>query len=264
VNDHDKGATTLFDGASSSTTRTVFNYPVAASIPLRQIDRSFFNRSPLLVAPELLGKLLVKEEAKRDGATRKLVGRIVETEAYTQDDPAAHAWGIVDIATGLVKPSGRGYALFAPPGMSYVYLCYGVHWLLNVVTEREGLAGCVLIRALEPVAGLNRMFEHRPTAIRESDLMNGPGKLTQAMGIDGRHHGVDLCSGPIYFASDEKRKPKILTSSRVGITRAIDRPWRYFASDNRFVSPGIPSDVAAARRRFTQRSPRPILPSRES
>ena len=236
------------------------------SKPPIRLDRTFFDRSPLVVAPELVGKLLVRAE-DRNGRARSgslIIGRIVETEAYTQDDPAAHAWGIVDIATGLIKPSGRGYALFAPPGTSYVYLCYGVHWLLNVVTEREGIAGCVLIRALEPVAGLDRMFENRPAAIRESDLMNGPGKLTQAMGIDSRHHGVDLCSGPIYFASDEKRKPKILTSSRVGITRAIDRPWRYFAADNRFVSPGIPSDVAAARRRFTQRSPRPLLPSRES
>lgn len=214
----------------------------------KRLDRSFFDRSPLLVAPDLVGKLLVREI---HGAS--LVGRIVEAEAYTQDDPAAHAWGIVDIATGLIKPDGRGFALFGKPGLSYVYLCYGVHWLLNVVTEREGVAGCVLIRALEPVAGFQQMFENRPAANRESDLTNGPGKLTQAMDIDGRHHQIDLCTGHIYFASDDHPKLEILTSSRIGISRAVDRQWRYFAANNRFVSPGIPSD----RRRVRRPSPRP-------
>ena len=202
------------------------------------------------MAPALIGKLLVYEDPDAPEGARALAGRIVETEAYMQDDPAFHAWGIVDVPTGLVKPSGRGYALFAAPGMAYVYLCYGVHWLLNVVTEREGVAGCVLIRALEPVSGLEDMAQRRPVATRDVDLCNGPGKLTQAFGISGAHHQTDLCTGPLFFADDGQKAPlRIATSSRIGISRAIERPWRFFAADNVYVSPGIPSDIAAARRR---------------
>lgn len=222
---------------------------------IEPIPRHFFDRSSLRVAPELVGKLLVREERVR-GRTHRLVGRIVETEAYTQDDPAFHAWGIVDVPSGLVKPSGRGYALFAAPGMSYVYLCYGIHWLLNVVTEREGVAACVLVRALEPVSGLDLMFDRRPAARNERDLANGPGKLTQAFGIDGRHHETDLCKPPVYLAHDGTPGGPIETSSRVGITRAIDRPWRYFAAGSAYVSPGIPSDVAARRRSARRRRAR--------
>ncbi len=187
------------------------------------------------------------------------MARIVETEAYMQDDPAFHAWGIVDPPTGLVRPSGRGYALFAPPGTSYVYLCYGVHWLLNVVTEPEGRAGCVLIRAAEPTAGLDRMFTRRPSARTERDLCSGPGKLTQAFGISGEHHQIDLC-GPsgrpsMHFADDGQTPTEIPSvSSRIGITRAIDRPWRFFYASNPHVSPGVPSDIAAERRRIRRNS----------
>ena len=108
----------------------------------------FFARPTLEVARELIGTLLVRE---------RLVGRIVEAEAYTQDDPAFRSWGVVDAATGLVKPEGRAYALFGPPGRAYVYRCYN-HWLLNVVTEPEGRAGCVLLRAAEPLAGRDVMW----------------------------------------------------------------------------------------------------------
>ncbi len=215
-----------------------------------RLDSAFFDRSALEVAPALLGKLLVRELDEGNGSARLIAGRIVETEAYMQDDPAFHAWGIVDVPTGLVKPSGRGYALFAPPGTAYVYLCYGVHWLLNVVTEREGIAGCVLIRALEPVAGHEHMTQRRPAARTRIDLCNGPGKLTQAFAISGVHHQTNLCTGPIYFSASGCEDPvDMATSARIGISRAIERPWRFFERDSAFVSPGIPSDIAAAKRR---------------
>jgi len=147
--------------------------------------------------------------------------------------------------------AGRGEDLFAPPGTAYVYLIYGLHWLLNVVTEPEGTAGAVLIRALEPVEGIKRMRLHRPDSIRrERDLTNGPGKLTQALGIDDeRFHGTDLTGPPLYFAEDDATPPEIATSSRIGLTRGVDRPWRFFVPDHPFVSPGIPSDVKQARKR---------------
>lgn len=219
---------------------------------MKRLSRSFFNRSALEVAPDLLGRLLIGP----DGVT---AARIVETEAYMQDDPAFHAWGIVDPPTGLVKPSGRGYALFAPPGMSYVYLCYGVHWLLNVVTEPEGRAGCVLIRAAEPVAGRERMYARRSSARSDRDLCSGPGKLTQAFGVNGEHHQIDLCSAgnanTMHFADDGSRSAEEpAVSSRIGITRAIDRPWRFFYASSPHVSPGVPSDVAAERRRIRRNS----------
>lgn len=214
------------------------------------LTREFFDRSALLVAPDLIGRLLIREPDTGESGGGMRVGRIVETEAYMQDDPAFHAWGIVDAPTGLVVPSGRGYALFAPPGMSYVYLCYGVHWLLNVVTEREGIAGCVLVRALEPLVGFDQMYEARVAATQNAELCNGPGKLTQALGIGREHHQTDLCRPPIYFAEDAVAPDlTIETSSRIGITRAIDRPWRFFVANSPFVSPGVPSDIAARRRR---------------
>ncbi len=217
------------------------------------LPESFFGRSTLEVAPELLGTYLVR--VLRGG--RKLVGRIVETEAYTHDDPAFHAWGIVDGPTGLVKPSGRGYDLFGKPGRAYVYLIYGMYWMLNVLTEREGVAGCVLIRAVEPVTGESLMWERRPAAKRTTDLTNGPGKLTQAMDIDKRFHRRSLLATPLFFARPNARGAfRTATSSRIGITRAVDRQWRFFCDDNPFVSPGVPSDIAADRRRKARRRTR--------
>jgi DNA-3-methyladenine glycosylase len=208
------------------------------------LDRSFFDRPATQVAPDLLGHLLVRETP--EGV---MSGIVVETEAYMHDDPAFHAWGVVDPPTGLVKPVGRAYDLFGPPGRAYVYLCYGMYWLLNVVTEREGQAGCVLIRAMEPVSGLNQMWSNRPNVTNEVNLANGPGKLTIALGIGKEFHGLDLISSPLYFSEQKvERKLEITSSSRIGITRATDRPWRYFLTNNRFVSPGVPSDIASTRR----------------
>ncbi len=213
---------------------------------MRRLPSAYFDRPTLDVAAELPGKLLVRELP--DG--RKLVGRIVETEAYTQDDPAFHGWGIVDRHTGLIKPDGRGYDLFARPGTAYIYLIYGMYWLLNVVTEREGVGGAVLIRALEPLKGIDEMYSRRPAARTERDLASGPGKLAQAFAIDKDLHGTMLTGPPLYFADDPFLNGCDIDSScRIGITRGIDLPWRFFIRNNPHVSPGVPSDIAADRRR---------------
>lgn len=214
---------------------------------LTPLTTAFFDRPTLDVAPELLGKLLVREPS--DGG--RSVGRIVETEAYTQDDPAFHAWGIVDGASGLIKPEGRGFDLFGKPGSAYIYLVYGMYWMLNVVTEREGVCGVALIRALEPVSGIDAMFMRRPAARSERDLASGPGKLAQAMDVDKELHGTMLTQPPLYFATDlDFEGCDIETSCRIGITRGVDLPRRYYIRGNPHVSPGIPSDIAAERRRL--------------
>lgn len=207
---------------------------------------AFFARPTLEVAPDLLGALLVHEQSMGE----RLVGRIVEVEAYTQDDPAWRSWGIVDAATGLVVPEGRGLDLFGKPGTAYVYLCYGRYWMLNVVTEPEGRAGCVFIRAVEPLVGQYVMGERRPAARREIDLTNGPGKLSQAFAIDRRFHGKPLTAPPLFFAEDDaKREWPIATSARIGLHFGVDWPYRFFVKGHPFVSPGVPSDVAAQARR---------------
>ena len=214
------------------------------------LSPSFFARPTLEVAPDLLGALLVHEPASGE----RRVGRIVEVEVYTQDDPAWRSWGIVDPATGLMVPEGRGLDFFGKPGTAYVYLCYGRYWMLNVVTEPEGRAGCVFIRAVEPLEGRQAMWGRRETARREVDLTNGPGKLTQAFALDRRFHGKLLTAPPLYFAEDEeKRDWPVATSARIGLHFGIDLPYRFFLKGHRFVSPGVPSDVAARARRAKKR-----------
>jgi DNA-3-methyladenine glycosylase len=212
----------------------------------KPLPASYFDRPTLIVAREMLGCLLVHEHP--DGS--RLVGRVVETEAYTQEDPAFHGWGIVDRETGLVKPEGRGFDLFGKPGTAYVYLCYGTFWLLNVVTEREGVGGAVLIRALEPLEGIAEMHDRRGVE-RERELASGPGKLTIAFGVDRRHHGTMLTDPPLYFAEGDPVTDAAVTT-RIGITRGVDLPWRFLERGNPHVSPGVPSDIAAARRRARQ------------
>lgn len=172
------------------------------------------------MARDCLGKILVH------GAT---AGRIVETEAYLGvDDRASHAWrGVTD----------RTRVIFGPPGHAYVYFIYGMYECLNFVVEEEGKAGCVLIRALEPVAGIPTMRRRRPTAKRVEDLASGPGKLTLAMGITRRLNGGDLTRGPLYVRR-ELTEPKfeVETTPRIGITHAADLPLRFTIAGNRFVS----------------------------
>jgi len=193
------------------------------------------------VAPDLLGSRLVYEQNGE-----RLVGRVVETEAYTQDDPAFHGWGLYDPETETLRREGRGAALFGPPGMAYVYLIYGMHWLLNVVTEPEGTGGAVLIRAVEPLQGQRQMEARRAAARRPEDLTNGPGTLTQAFGIDDAFHGTRLTDSPLFFAAPEGTAASfdIATSSRIGISKAVDRPWRFFIDGHPYVSPATPSGQA--------------------
>lgn len=212
---------------------------------MRALDSDFYCRPTLEVARDLIGLHLVRE--MDDG--RCLVGRIVETEAYTQDDPSFHGWGIIDKETGLIKPDGRGYDLFGRPGTAYVYLIYARYWLLNIVTEREGVGGAVLFRAVEPLRGIESMYERRKAALDDVDLASGPGKLTQAFDVAKEFHNEDMTRPPLYVREpDDCVRPSVATSCRIGITRGTELPWRFFVPNNPYVSRGVPSDVAARRR----------------
>jgi DNA-3-methyladenine glycosylase len=179
----------------------------------------FFERSVHRVARDLIGCTVVH------GRTS---GVIVETESYHAEDEACHAFG---------GPTPRNRVLFGPPGHVYVYLSYGVHSLLNFVAEPDGDAAAVLIRALEPVRGVELMRARRGLQ-REEDLCSGPGKLSQALGIGLELNGSSLVAGPIRVLRRSGRwsRPNISTSARIGITRATDLPWRFSATDSRCVS----------------------------
>ena len=184
------------------------------------LPRSFYRLGAIEVARALLGAIL---------AHGKTSGRIVETEAYLgMDDGAAHS------ARGITP---RTRVLFGPPGHAYVYLIYGMYECLNLVAEPEGIAGCVLIRALEPLDGIERMRARRPAARGPEELANGPGKLTRALGITLRHNGVDVTRGPITVRAREDVAPvRIAVSPRIGITKSANLPLRFFIEGNRFVS----------------------------
>lgn len=206
------------------------------------VGSEFYGRPTLAVARDLVGCVLAYDHP----ADGRLAGRIVETEAYLADDPAYHGWRAVD-ASGLVALTGRTHDLFGPPGRAYLYAVYDRHWMLNLVTEREGVCGSVLVRALNPIDGLDAMHRRRPAARTARDLCNGPGKLTAAFDLDRRHHGADMTRGPLRV---ERGPPlAVKTTARIGLTRGIDLPYRFVAAGNAAVSPGVPSDVAAERRR---------------
>jgi DNA-3-methyladenine glycosylase len=183
------------------------------------LPRSFYIRPAIEVARALLGKVLVHGEVS---------ARIVETEAYLGlADEAAHAWR---------GRTPRTEVIFGPPGHAYVYLIYGIHDCLNVVAEPEGSAGCVLIRAAEPLDGIEEMRQRRPVDGLES-LANGPGKLTRALGITLRHNGADLTHGQLTVREPEReQKFEIGVSPRIGISRNVDLPLRFFIAGSRFVS----------------------------
>ncbi len=184
------------------------------------LKRPFYERPAVQVARGLLGKVLVHGPA---------AGIIVETEAYLGlDDLAAHA------SRGMTN---RTRVLFGPPGHAYVYFIYGMYECLNIVAEPEGRPGCVLIRALEPVTGLELMQRRRPAARRPEDLASGPGKLTLAMGITRAHYGVDLTRGSLVVREPaEPRKIEIEVTPRIGIRECADWPLRFVIKGNRFVS----------------------------
>jgi len=196
---------------------------------LKPVPRDFFDRDPRKVSRDLLGKILVRGE-------EDLAGRIVETEAYLgADDAAAHA------AAGK---TARNSVLWGPPGHAYVYFIYGNHFCLNVSCLPDGVAGCVLFRALEPVAGLKEMARNRRLSIPLSPqrlrlLTSGPGRLCEAMAITRlQDNGVDMTSraSGLWIADDGYHPGKILASPRVGITKSAEAPLRYFIAGNEFVS----------------------------
>ena len=183
-----------------------------------RLSRDFFERSVHEVARDLIGCRLFYEG--RGGA-------IVETESYERDDPACHAY------VGL---TARTEVLFGPPGRAYVYLSYGIHSLLNAVAEPEGEAAAVLIRALQPTAGLEGMRERRGER-PDRDLCSGPGKLTEALGVGLEENGADLDRDPfLLLPPEESWKGPVATGPRIGITKAVDRPWRFCAAGNPYVS----------------------------
>ncbi|HEV7991268.1 MAG TPA: DNA-3-methyladenine glycosylase [Gemmatimonadaceae bacterium] len=185
---------------------------------------AFYDRDTEIVSRELLGAVL--ECTTAEGVTR---GRIVETEAYLgPDDPACHA------AAGLTS---RTEHLFGPPAMSYVYLIYGMYWCFNAVTRERGHGSAVLVRAVEPIDGIELMRRRRPKVKRDRDLTNGPGKLCLAMGIDGTMSGLSLRTGPLVIRAGEPvPDADVDVTPRIGITRAAEWPLRYLVRASEFVS----------------------------
>jgi DNA-3-methyladenine glycosylase len=175
-----------------------------------------FGRSVHEVAPELIGATLLV-----DGVG----GRIVEVEAYDQEDPASH---------GYRGRTARNASMFGPPGHAYVYRSYGIHWCLNLVCEEEGSASAVLIRALEPTYGLDEMRARR--GLDDPRLLaSGPGRLCQALGVTREHDGLPL-DRPPFEIRDRDGAPEVVAGARIGITRAAELPWRYAEAGSRFVS----------------------------
>jgi DNA-3-methyladenine glycosylase len=186
----------------------------------KSIAKSFFNRSVLEVAPDLIGATLLV-----DGVG----GRIVELEAYHHTEPAAHSYN---------GPTPRNAVMFGPAGFAYIYRSYGIHWCLNFVCEPAGSASAVLIRALEPVEGLPLMRRRRGLSDPRL-LCSGPGRLCEALRVTAVHNGLALDAPP--FALFAKPEPvEIVVGVRIGITKAVDKPWRYGEKGSRFLSKPFP------------------------
>lgn len=183
------------------------------------MHRAFYDRPVLEVARELIGCVL------SHGGTS---GVVVEAEAYHESEPAAHSY---------IGRTERNRVLFGPPGTGYVYRSYGIHACINAVCEAEGVGAAVLIRALEPVSGIEEMRARRRVE-RVEGLCSGPGKLTQALGIGLDDNGVDLLTGPIRIADPppEWRDVDVSADRRIGITKAVELPWRFTADGSRFLS----------------------------
>jgi DNA-3-methyladenine glycosylase len=197
-----------------------------------RLGGDFYARSVHDVARDLIGCVV------RHGET---AGQIVETESYHMEEPACHAHAGV---------TARSSILFGEPGRAYVYFSYGVHSLLNAVAEAEGVGAAVLIRALEPVAGLELMHARRGVE-RSGELCSGPGKLTQALGIGLELNGSSLVDGPIELVARDSgaRPPRIVIGERIGITRAAGLPWRFCDADSPHVSRPWPAEMRTGRAR---------------
>ena len=182
----------------------------------KRLTRAFFRRSVLEVAPDLIGVTLLV-----DGVG----GRIVEVEAYHQTDPAAHSFG---------GPTSRNAVMFGPPGYVYVYRSYGLHWCVNFVCEPKGSASAVLIRAIEPTEGLPTMRRRRGVT-DERLLCSGPGRVCEALRITHAQNGMALDEPPfaLFARADEV---EVIVGPRIGLTKAVEKPWRYGLKGSRFLS----------------------------
>lgn len=196
---------------------------------IKKLPHKFYRRSSLVVAKELLGKIFVKETA---GKLQR--GKIVEVEAYKGSiDEAAHTFN---------GPTERNKVMFEQGGLLYVYFTYGMHYCSNVVTGNAGEGDAVLIRGIEPVEGIKEMSINRfgTGSINEkqlANLTNGPAKICQAFGIDKKFNGVNLVSSNIYILDNKNIQPEsIITTTRIGIKKSVDLPWRFYIKDNPYVS----------------------------
>ncbi|MGH3086865.1 MAG: DNA-3-methyladenine glycosylase [Rubrobacteraceae bacterium] len=187
--------------------------------PAVTLPTAFYNRDPRVVAVDLLGCVLVHETGEGRAS-----GVIVEAEAYRPEDPACHAYK---------GPNMRNRTMFERAGLAYVYLSYGTHRLINVVCEGEGVGSAVLIRALRPLEGAELMARRRG---RPDGLCNGPGKLSQALGVGLSLDGCDLSGGPLKIEYGDSPAGEIVSTTRVGITRGAEFPWRYLILDEKDVS----------------------------
>jgi len=195
----------------------------------RPVEKDFYLRSVLKVAKELLGKILVRKTGDNI-----LAGKIVEVEAYRgKDDQSAHSFG---------GKTERNSVMFEEGGLLYVYLIYGIHYCANIVTGKKNEGNAVLIRALEPLEGIEEMFKNRfldkgKTKKHFLNLTNGPAKLCQAFGITRRHNGTDLGGSEIYILEEKKKqKIEIVKTTRIGISKSKELEWRFYVKDNPFVS----------------------------
>ncbi len=192
------------------------NRTPTAQLPGKPLKPAFFARSVHEVAPDLIGTTML---------VNGVGGIIVEVEAYHHTEPAAHSFR---------GPTARNAVMFGPPGFAYVYRSYGIHWCVNFVCEKAGSASAVLIRALEPTHGIAAMRRRRHL-VDERSLCSGPGKLTEALGITGRHNGLALDAPPIALHARTTR-PEIVAGVRIGITKAVELPWRYGLKGSKFLS----------------------------
>ena len=196
--------------------------------PQEVLRPAFYDRDPRQVAVDLLGCILVHETPEGVAS-----GVIVETEAYRPEDPACHAYK---------GPTMRNRNIFGRPGIAYVYLTYGVHKLLNAVCEGEGVGSAVLVRALRPLEGLETMRERRK---RDINLCNGPGRLTQALNIELTLDGKELTEPPLYIKRGNAPEGEIIATTRIGISRGTELPWRYLVRGE--------TDVSVPPRMITER-----------
>jgi DNA-3-methyladenine glycosylase len=181
-----------------------------------RLRRSFFNRPVLKVAREIIGATLLV-----DGVG----GTIVEVEAYHHTEPAAHSY---------IGRTERNAVMFGPAGYAYIYRSYGIHWCLNFVCEEEGSASAVLIRAIEPTHGLATMRRRRGLR-EERALCSGPGKLCEALAVTHEHNGLPLDRAPFELRA-RNATPEVIAGARIGITKAVEKPWRYGLKGSRFLS----------------------------